>query len=83
MAMFSLLTVSAAVAGDGTEVRAGRTRVVRAVRLDHIVLDQRVGGPAVEGYEAVACSGDGAGVSYRAALLIVSCTHILPVLAGI
>jgi hypothetical protein len=41
--------VGAAVVFDGAEPAGARRRVVRAVRLDDVVLDERVGGPAVQG----------------------------------
>ena len=45
--------VRAAVAGDGTLVRATSRRVVRTVRLGDVVLDERVRRPAVDGEVAV------------------------------
>lgn len=45
--------VRAAVAGDGTLVRATSGRVVRTVRLRDVVLDERVRRPAVDGEVAV------------------------------
>jgi hypothetical protein len=41
--------VGAAVVIDGAEPAGARRRVVRAVRLDDVVLDERVGSPAVQG----------------------------------
>lgn len=40
--------VHAAIVLDGAEARRAGRRVVRAVGLDNVVLDERVGGPAVE-----------------------------------
>jgi hypothetical protein len=40
--------VGAAVGGDGSLLLSSRTRVVRAICLDNVVLDQRVAGPAVQ-----------------------------------
>jgi hypothetical protein len=46
--------VSSAIAGDGSLLGATRTRVVGTVRLDDVVLNERVGRPAVDGEVAVA-----------------------------
>lgn len=48
--------VSAAVAGHGAQLRAGRTGVVGSVGLDDIVLNEGARGPAVESEQRVATS---------------------------
>lgn len=58
--------VRRAIRLHGALVRPRGPRVVRAVRLDHVVLDERAGGPAVEREQAVAGCGEGAGVGYVA-----------------
>src|SRR6185312_11359844 len=55
--------VGAAVAGDGALVGAGGP--VAAPVVGDVVLDQRIGGPAVQGQVAVAGGVEAAGVGHR------------------
>lgn len=57
--------VRGAVAGHSTLVGQARRWVVRAVRLDNVVLDQRAGGPAVDAEIGVARGRERAGVFDR------------------
>lgn len=54
--------IGTAIAGHCAQLLAGRARVVRAVRLDDVVLDQRGGGPAVQRDERVAGGVDASAV---------------------
>jgi hypothetical protein len=55
--------IGAAVRGDGALLLSSRRRVVAAVRLDDVVLDEWVAGPSVEGDVAVDAAGvPGSGV---------------------
>jgi hypothetical protein len=59
--------VGTTVAGDGALLLSSRRGVVRAVRLDDVVFDEGVAGPAVEGDVGVyVCGVPGAGVVYYA-----------------
>lgn len=54
--------ISAAIAGHGAQLRAGRSRVVCAVGLNDIVLNERACGPAVKSEQRVATSVEATGV---------------------
>lgn len=57
--------VRAAVSGDGADLGGGRGRVVRAVRLDHVVLNERACSPAIDGEVTVAARAEGARIGDR------------------
>lgn len=54
--------VCAAVSGDGADLGGGRGRVVRAVRLDHVILNERACGPAIDSEVTVAARVEVTGV---------------------
>jgi hypothetical protein len=62
--------VCSAIAGDGAFLGGAGRRVVGAVRFDDVILDERVGGPAVDSKIAVTIGavsariGDGSGRRY-------------------
>jgi hypothetical protein len=81
--------VVAAVGRDAALVRGARAGVVGPVAFDHVVLDERVAGPAVDGEVAVAGGREGAAVVDGAGV-DVSCLvrgrcecWVLPSVAGV
>lgn len=64
--------VGGVVAVDGSDRGQARARVVVSVVLDDVVLDERVGGPSVDGQVAVPIGREGAGESDGPVYLFVS-----------
>ena len=57
--------VCSSIGGDGTKLRQAGAGVVRAVRFDDVVLDERVRGPTVDREIAISVWGEGSAIGNR------------------